>query len=89
MRRARAGLRQPPSEHLQPLGSRCSTIARRLTSVPALAQCPHDVSEIALRLAQVVRLGEALAGQRLVGDLGLATASVRVVDTAGPVGSTR
>ena len=45
-----------------------------------LAQHAHLVTEIALGLAQVVRLGEALAGERLVGDLGLAAPSVGVVD---------
>ena len=37
--------------------------------MPVRAQRAHHVAEIALRLTQVVRLGEALAGQRLVGDL--------------------
>ena len=46
---------------------------RRLTSAAARAQRAHHVAEIALRLAQVVGLGEALAGERLVGDLGLAS----------------
>ena len=40
--------------------------------MPGLAQRAHLVTEIALRLAQVVRLGEPLAGEHLVGDLRLA-----------------
>ena len=46
----------------------------------ALAQCPDHVAQIALRLAQVVRLCEALAGKQLVGDLARTAAGVWVVD---------
>ena len=47
---------------------------------PACPQCADDVAQVALRLALVMRLGEALAGERLVGNLGLAAPRIRVVD---------
>ena len=53
------------------------------------AQSTHDMAEVALGLAQVVRLGETLAGQHLVGDLGLAAAGERVVDPVPSPASNR
>ncbi len=47
---------------------------------PGRAHRPHGVPEVALGLAQIVRLGEALARERAVGDLGLAALRERVVD---------
>jgi hypothetical protein len=47
---------------------------------PGLAQRPDDVAEIALGLTQIMRLGETLAGQSLVGDLARAALRIWVVD---------
>ena len=43
-------------------------------------QHAHGVTEVTLGLALIVRLGEALAGENLVGDLGLRSVGERVVD---------
>ena len=61
-------------------GSRYSTSRARVTVSPAEAQRPHLVAEIALRLAEIVGLGEALRAEGLVGDLRLRSPCERVVD---------
>jgi hypothetical protein len=66
-------------EQLQPARIHQLHEPRRRRDLSRRVQRSHRVGEVALRLAQVVRLGEALAGERLVGDLAGAAVAVGVV----------
>ena len=77
--RPRLLLRELPREQLQALGIERLDETGEAHLHARGAQRTDGVAEVALRLALVVGLGEALPGERLVGDLRLAAAGVRVV----------
>ncbi len=94
--RVQVGVYRPPllrlqvsREQLQPRGVERLHEARKAHLAPRGPQRADRVPEVALRLALVVGLGEALPRERLVGDLGLRAAGVRVVHRRRPRAPTR
>ena len=73
-------LGERPCQHFQLCRVELLDERRQAHSGAGATQRPHGVAEIALRLALVMRLGETLARQRLVGDLTGTTVAERVVD---------
>ena len=74
--------RQSAGEVLQALGVHVGGDRPQAHLQLARPQRSHDMAEVALRLAHVVRLGEQLPRERLVGDLALASRGEGVVDAA-------
>src|SRR5207247_7850320 len=71
---------QRSREHLEPVWIEALDDALHTQNGPTGAERTHHMAEVALRLTLIVRLGEALARECLVGYLGLAPVGVGVVD---------
>ena len=79
VRGACRGLGEPAGDHLQPVRIEMLDDRRQARLDAACAQRANLVAHVALGLAQVVRLGEALSGQRLVGERRVAAVREGVV----------